>query len=939
MKLTVPALFYHLLILFFSIRGNAQCPATLTLNVQSVTHASCPDNGSITLGGSGTGFPGVTYSIISGPSHVGMEQGSRTFNSLSAGTYQFRASCNGQTADVMATINNLYTPLNANFTITTSNVCTNYSPGGTITVSGVSGGRSPYTYSFIADPAANYDDALSSYSGSASFTSAVWGTFQVRVKDACGAFVTKTVTLQPAYPAAIFGGASMTMEDVACDSAGLWFWMGNDAWEGVAVADYPKLRFRVFEKAGPSCSPGALIKTFELSSGDNNYFIIPRRDVLVEITSPCGETRTNCYDYPDTDSLISRWKPVVKGCGSGPDPYTLTIEHQYNDYAKPPLNVKLYRQTGNLLLQNITTWDNWGCCSFTGLSMAHAYRIEVTDACGRADTVYITPPTGGAGLAPLDAGTYVDPECSYQDGKITVKLGITGLVSNLDTAVITITSGPDHIGATSTMNPYDGLFYFFEMTPGATYGFSLNNGCGITNLSFTVPNEDWRRINFTLTPSVSQQCGGSGTINSNIVYSGWGSYRSELWMGSTLIDENNSGLYSNRPPGLYTIRAYAEQTWCTGPTTYMISDTVRVFEDGTYPEVRRKIAYVCESGGVPTTSGAAHIQVAGFGPFRYELKRISPSPEAAYTTIASNAPANYTISGLQAYATYSLLVTDNCGKSTLTEIAVGTLGTLSFDTYYQPCPGDPYLVSAQQIPGATYSWVKDGSSVVLSTTKDLYFASYLPAYNGKYICTINFPGGCLQRDLSVNLQSIYCGSLLPVSFIHTEAKVISCKTMISWSMASADAHSYDIERSKDGVRYEKMATVEGVAGKTQFTYTDAVPMEGVQSYRVKARYDAGYSYSAAVNVRVPCNQKDAGVQVFPNPVKNNRIIAQINAAAEGASQIRLLNEAGQLVLVKNIMLKKQANKLDLDVSGLPAGIYFLQTGQGTPGSGIRIFKP
>lgn len=936
-----------LIVLFFifikCVPAYAQCPASLTISLVSVTDASCPDNGVVVLGGTGLGNPAVIYKIVSGPSHAGTQQSSHIFNSLSAGVYLFRATCLTQTADITVTINNSYNPINPNFSINVGDVCQYYIPGGTITITGATGGSAPLQYSFIKNAAANYDDALSVYGYTNSYSATTWGTYQVRVKDACGVFVTRTINMQPLYPPATFSGANIDLNDVACDSARIWFWMADDNNEGISLSGYPKLRFNIFEKSGTGgCVKGVLFKSVELLNTDYETFVIPKRDMVIEIVTPCGDTRVSCYDYPDNDSLKTYWQPIINGCGTVPDPYTFSIRHQNNNYSKTPITIKLYNNNTNTLLQTVNSTTNYHATTFNGLPLDD-YRIIVTDACNNADTVLITPPVGAPGIAPVDYGTYVDKECTYENGKTTVKLGITGLISNVNSSIITITSGPDNIGATASPDSYNGVYRFFALTPGATYGFDLNNGCTITPLTFTVPGDSWRIVTFTMNPTVDQQCGGAGTIDANIVYTGWGLRRSELWQGSTKISQNNSGVYTNVLPGTYTIKGIAEMTWCSNTTYKEITEVVTVLSNGTVPQVLHKYGFICEDAfGIAGSTGKATIEIAGFGPFKYDIKRISPSPQVSFINVAVNAPASYTFDNLDAYAVYSVLITDNCGKSAVTEVVVGNIGNLDLERNGNPCTGSSYLVSVQEITGATYSWVKQGSTVELSNTRELYFANYNPAYDGQYICTVLLEGGCVQRKITETISSDFCGSaVLPVKLSAFTATAINCKVKVAWTAAEVYTGTYVVEKSIDGVSYFALSYINTISNQFNYGIIDNEAAEGNNYYRIKMIDDNGkFGYSTSVAVAGGCALQDKiRVSVYPNPVVDNKATVTISTRKASIATVSLVNAFGQVVLVKQVSLVKGINRQSIEVNILAKGAYIIKVADGTVVLGTaKVFK-
>lgn len=914
-----------LLLASIPFNGFAQCPATLTLSVASTAPANCPDNGSVTLGGNGVGNAAVTFKIVSGPSQVGSQQSSHIFNSLSAGTYLFEAKCLSQTVQVTATVANGYNPINSSFSVNVSGVCTNYTKGGSISVTGVTGGKAPIQYSFIKNSQANYNDALSVYTGSNNYTATDTGVYQVRIKDACGIFITRTVNIESFTSPATFGNASVELSDVACDSAGLWFWMHNDEYEGVELSDYSKLKFSVYE-AGPGCTAGALIKTFELQGTDDTYFVIPRRNVVVEITTLCGDVRRNCFTYPD-DAIQSFWSPLVLGCGTVADPTTFSIKHQYNSYTKTPFSVKLFNNTTNTLISNKTYSTNWHCDTYAGLPF-DSYRLEIIDACGKKDTVYVAPPTGSIAIAPIDVETFVDQECTFQNGKVTVKLKLTGLIENIETSSLTISSGPDNIGQTATPNS-DLRYYFHELTQGATYGFQLSNGCTITNINFTVPTEPWRATNFSVAPAATQQCGGTGNIQSNVTYTGWGSYKTELWNGAVKVSENNSGNYSNVAPGFYTVKAIAEQSWCSGPTTYALTDTIRVYNDGTPPQLLRQFGYVCESGGLTTSSGRVNIAVGGFGPFKYEIRKISPVADPSYTLIASNAPGNYTISSLEAYAVYNLLITDNCGKSTVSQVVIGAIGNLAFENAYNPCVGSPYLISAPVIAGATYTWTRDSDGTELSSTSNLYFANYNAGYDGKYTCTIVIGGGCLVRTITADLISFGCGAFLPVRLTSLGIKNKDCSAQLFWSTATELNGYYEIQQSSDGSNFITIGEVNpektSFRRANEFTFVTPDLVQGKHFFRiVMVEKNGKRAYSSVLSVDNKCTATAFKVSIFPNPVADAKVTIRIVSTEKTPVELIMMNTVGAVVKTYNIQAVTGQNDFPVPVANLTKGIYFIK---------------
>jgi hypothetical protein len=80
-----------------------------------------------------------------------------------------------------------------------------------------------------------------------------------------------------------------------------------------------------------------------------------------------------------------------------------------------------------------------------------------------------------------------------------------------------------------------------------------------------------------------------------------------------------------------------------------------------------------------------------------------------------------------------------------------------------------------------------------------------------------------------NLQLPFNPCVLPVSFLNFSASVKFRRVHLSWTTAEEINNDYFvIERSTDGVDYEKIGVVEGSgtsSGLYQYSFTDYSPLE------------------------------------------------------------------------------------------------------------------
>ena len=171
-------------------------------------------------------------------------------------------------------------------------------------------------------------------------------------------------------------------------------------------------------------------------------------------------------------------------------------------------------------------------------------------------------------------------------------------------------------------------------------------------------------------------------------------------------------------------------------------------------------------------------------------------------------------------------------------------------------------------------------------------------------------------DASAFLESISCGSTLPVTLTNFSVQSNNCIAVLNWKTATEQQSShYDIETSKDGNRFTKIATVQSknsIAGSS-YTYK----LDGYTQaawFRLKmADKDGRFTYSAVQKFNPACV---ASVQVFPNPAKSHATVAGL----EAGMQVSPMNAEGKL-LWKQIAA---GNTMQIPVSTFANGLLLVQ---------------
>ncbi|HMT29224.1 MAG TPA: T9SS type A sorting domain-containing protein, partial [Bacteroidia bacterium] len=170
-------------------------------------------------------------------------------------------------------------------------------------------------------------------------------------------------------------------------------------------------------------------------------------------------------------------------------------------------------------------------------------------------------------------------------------------------------------------------------------------------------------------------------------------------------------------------------------------------------------------------------------------------------------------------------------------------------------------------------------------------------------------------------------SPLPVGLLYFNASPVNNETVLcSWETASeVNNDFFTIERSKDGNAFEEISKVDGAGNSNvvlNYSYTDEHPYSGISYYRLKQiDFDGKFSYSQVVAVRI--NESDEELLVYPNPATDYILISFMAAGKEEYS-LKISDAAGRTVISKTGEMIRNINFIELDVSELSRGIYFME---------------
>jgi hypothetical protein len=153
---------------------------------------------------------------------------------------------------------------------------------------------------------------------------------------------------------------------------------------------------------------------------------------------------------------------------------------------------------------------------------------------------------------------------------------------------------------------------------------------------------------------------------------------------------------------------------------------------------------------------------------------------------------------------------------------------------------------------------------------------------------------------------------------------------LEWITASeVNNDGFEIERSIDGISFEKIGYVEGngtTNEMTTYTFQDfSVQYNRLYYYRLKQiDFDGTTSYSNIVAARLISNQLGGWTvsDFFPSPSVSNSYI-QLSTENDIELNYVFYDVLGKVLEVKNQFFQQGNHLIKYDIEQLPSGIYFL----------------
>ena len=170
-------------------------------------------------------------------------------------------------------------------------------------------------------------------------------------------------------------------------------------------------------------------------------------------------------------------------------------------------------------------------------------------------------------------------------------------------------------------------------------------------------------------------------------------------------------------------------------------------------------------------------------------------------------------------------------------------------------------------------------------------------------------------------------SPLPVTLTSFNANCEDNGVAISWSTASEQNTShFDLERSRNGANWEKVATLQAAGTTNQAQYYNHldVAFGGETVYYRLRQVDMDGAEEFYGPISSSCQSSNASLTVFPNPTLNSFTVQVYADGSIDNAQLAIVDYTGKAIIVNDIVLSNGVHTFNFQNTGLARGTYFIR---------------
>lgn len=242
-----------------------------------------------------------------------------------------------------------------------------------------------------------------------------------------------------------------------------------------------------------------------------------------------------------------------------------------------------------------------------------------------------------------------------------------------------------------------------------------------------------------------------------------------------------------------------------------------------------------------------------------------------------------------------------------------------------------YYGIADAVTGASFGdglWAPTTGSVTITTKPFTQTGTYSLAIKATALSGVDV---CNSTKASA---SVIVTGVLPLQAIDLTGKLVQDGVLLQWiTEGEINIGAYEIERSKDGIFFTKIAEKSpiGTSNRTTYTYIDQMPVSGITYYRIKVvDVDGKYVYSKLIRLTDDATGFTLN-SIKPNPFMSELSI-NITLPKHQPIQVLLIDENGRQVYKQKYEGRNGINTITLAyLKQLSNGFYIVRliTAEGT----------
>jgi hypothetical protein len=132
--------------------------------------------------------------------------------------------------------------------------------------------------------------------------------------------------------------------------------------------------------------------------------------------------------------------------------------------------------------------------------------------------------------------------------------------------------------------------------------------------------------------------------------------------------------------------------------------------------------------------------------------------------------------------------------------------------------------------------------------------------------------------------------------------------------------SFEVQRSVNNSAFQTIGTLNPVANQTDFNFTDAALAGGRNLYRIKVNGIVGSSKYSNTVVLIHNSNDILISSLVPNPVHDKALLT-VSTGRNASIDFKIYNAMGNLVKQWSSVVSEGNNTIEVNATGLAAGMY------------------